>query len=162
MCTILDANVVGQVFGADRPEAGQKFFDWISSGHGRLVAGGRLLEELDETRAFRDWRREAILAGRFRRVNDLAVEEQTRKLEQESSCRSNDAHVIALALVSRARLLYSNDKDLGDDFRNHKLGNVYTTRRDKDAPPNFDNKKFRQSHRKLLERNACRPKNADA
>lgn len=167
MCAILDNDVASEVFGQDRPAAGKAFFDWVNSGHGSLVAGGRLLAELDGTQAFRKWRRQAILAGRLRLVNDGAVEEWTRKLERESSCRSNDPHVIALALVSGARLLYSNDRSLGDDFRDRSLienppGRVYTTRKDKNAPPAFDSRRFRPSHRKLLDRNACRTKAADA
>lgn len=167
MCAILDNDVASEVFGQDRPAAGKAFFDWIDSGRGSLVAGGRLLEELDGTRAFKEWRRQALLAGRFRRVNDRAVEERTRKLERESSCRSDDPHVVALALVSGARLLYSNDRSLGDDFRDRTLignppGKVYTTRKDRNAPPAFDSTKFRQNHRALLNRSACRTRAADA
>ena len=47
MCAILDANVAGQVFGTGRPPAGAKFFEWIDSGRGRLVIGGRLRRELE-------------------------------------------------------------------------------------------------------------------
>lgn len=167
MCAILDNDVASEVFGQDRPAAGKAFFDWINSGRGSLVAGGQLLEELDRTRAFKKWRRQAVLAGRLRIVSNSAVEEQTRKLEWESSCRSDDPHVIALALVSDARLLYSNDRSLGDDFKDRTLignppGKVYTTRKDRNAPPAFDSTKFRRSHRALLNRNACRTRAADA
>ena len=55
MCAILDANVAGEVFGTDRPAAGRAFFHWINEGRGRLVVGGRLLQELDRNRAFKDW-----------------------------------------------------------------------------------------------------------
>ena len=166
MCAILDNDVVHLVFGQNRPAAGKAFFDWIDSGRGRLVGGGRLFKELARNENFRRWWQEATASGRVERVGDEAVEAETVRLAKRKACGSNDAHVIALALVSGARLLYSNDKDLGDDFRNDKLinprGKVYTTRRGKDAPPEFDNKKFRPHHRELLERNACRPKNADA
>ena len=53
MCAILDANVAGQVFGVERSAAGQAFFEWIDSGRGRLVIGGRLRRELDRNLAFR-------------------------------------------------------------------------------------------------------------
>ncbi|MYH42126.1 MAG: hypothetical protein F4017_01170 [Acidimicrobiaceae bacterium] len=48
------------------------------------------------------------------------------------SCRSDDHHVIALAQISGARLLFSNDKDLHKDFKNRQLidqptGTVYST-----------------------------------
>ena len=167
MCAILDNNVVHEVFEQDRPAAGKAFFDWIDSGRGRLVGGGRLLEELARNENFRAWWQAATLSGLATRVGDKAVETETVRLTGRKACRSNDPHVIALALVSGARLLYSNDRDLGDDFRNRKLignppGKVYTTRRGRDAPHDFDNTKFRRRHRELLDRNACRTGNADA
>ena len=39
MCAIVDANVVAEVFGCKRPEAGLKFFEWIDDGKARLVTG---------------------------------------------------------------------------------------------------------------------------
>lgn len=38
MCAILDNDVVHQVFGADRPQAGEEFFRWIDAGRIHLVA----------------------------------------------------------------------------------------------------------------------------
>lgn len=153
MCAILDANVAGQVFGADRPAAGREFFDWIDSGSGRLVAGGKLLRELDRNRAFREWRLQAVLAGRITLLNDEAVDRRAARLEQEDACRSNDEHVIAVAQLGGPRLLYSNDGDLQDDFADKGLidrprGKVYSTKERQDLRP---------EHRKLLaNRNLCR------
>ena len=125
-----------------------------------------MFEELADNENFRAWWQEATASGRVERVSDEEVEAETVRLAKRKACGSNDEHVIALALVSGARLLYSNDRDLGDDFRNKNLmnppGKVYTTRRDSNAPRDFDNKKFRRHHRELLDRNACRPRNADA
>ena len=167
MCAILDNDVVHEVFGRNRPAAGKAFFDWIDSGGGRLVGGGRLFKELARNENFRAWWQEEEESGRVERVSDKEVEAETVRLAERKACGSNDEHVIALALVSDARLLYSNDRDLGNDFRNKNLignppGKVYTTRRDSNAPRDFDNTKFRRHHRRLLARNACRPKNADA
>ena len=153
MCAILDANVAGQVFGADRPAAGRAFFDWFDSGRGRLVAGGRLLRELDRNRAFRRWRLQAVLAGRIELLNDEAVDRRTGELEQENACRSNDEHVIAVAQLGGPRLLYSNDGDLQDDFADkglidHPRGKVYSTKERRDLRP---------EHQSLLaNRNLCR------
>ena len=75
------------------------------------------------------------------------------KLLQEERCRSNDTHVIALAQISGARLLYSNDIALHEDFGNKRLidkprGKVYSTNRHKD---------FTNAHERLLNnRNLCR------
>ena len=153
MCAILDNNVVHKVFGENRPEAGETFFDWINSGKGSLVAGGKLLEELDGTTAFREWRAQAVQAGRIRLVEDKDVEDQTELLISERECKSNDQHVIALAQVSGARLLYSDDGNLHTDFKNgrlisHPRGTIYSTR-------NSDN--LTSVHRNLLRKTGiCR------
>lgn len=153
MCAILDANAVGQVFGTDRPAAGQAFFRWIDSGPGHLVVGGRLRRELDRSsRDFREWRLQAVLAGRITLLNDEAVDGRARALEQRDACRSNDPHVVAAAQVSGARLLYTNDADLQADFGDKALidrprGKVYSTRKRDDLTP---------AHRRLLaNRNLC-------
>ncbi len=116
MCAILDANVVGQVFGLDRPSAGQAFFDWLHSDRGRLVVGGQLRRELDRNTAFRHWRAQAVLAGRVTLLNDDATDSLAQQLENESSCHSDDEHIVAVAQLSGARLLYTNDRDLQRDF----------------------------------------------
>ena len=152
MCAILDANVAWQVFGADRPPAGRAFFDRIDSGRVRLVVGGLLRRELDRSEVFQKWRRQAELAGRITLLNDDAVDETARQLEQENACRSDDEHVVAIARLSGARLLYSNDVALQDDFTDKALvdrprGKVYSTRIHQDLTP---------THQRLLaSRNLC-------
>ena len=152
MCAILDANVAWQVFGADRPPAGRAFFDRIDSGRVRLVVGGLLRRELDRSEVFQKWRRQAELAGRITLLNDDAVDETARQLEQENACRSDDEHVVAIARLSGARLLYSNAVALQDDFTDKALvdrprGKVYSTRIDQDLTA---------THQRLLaSRNLC-------
>ena len=150
MCAILDANAAGEVFGHDRPEAGAEFFNWINKGRGRLVSGGKLLHELDRTPA-REWMRQAMLAGLMRKVDDSEMDTKTAELR--NSCRSDDPHVIALAQTSGARLLYSNDRNLHQDFTNKKLidkprGKVYST---------LEDRSFQGHHSSLLQRkDLCR------
>ena len=109
MCAILDASIASEVFGHNRPEAGVKFFNWINTGRGRLLAGGKLLEELNKTQ-FREWARQALNSGIVTTVDEPLVNKKIDELVAERSCRSNDPHVIALAIVGGGRLLYSNDK----------------------------------------------------
>lgn len=155
MCAILDANVVGEVFGAKRPPAGQAFFKWINSGRGHLVIGGRLRQELDHSQDFKEWRVQAVLAGRITLLSDEAVDSKARQLKQENACRSDDEHVVAVAQLGGARLLYSNDRDLQADFLNKVLidqprGKVYSTQVHDDLRP---------GHKRLLaNRNLCRKK----
>lgn len=172
MCAILDNDVKHQVFISNdrlnsqndsRPEAGREFFRWIDSGRGSLVVGGKLLWELAKTHSFREWMKAHLLSGsgRVRHVKDQEINDKTQTLKKAGSCQSDDEHVIALAQISGARLLYSNDMALGNDFRNKSLidnpsGKVYTTRNDKSGRLRYDNTKFRHSHRELLKRNLCK------
>ena len=154
MCAIIDANVAAGVFGPHSGQAGEKFFDWINTGRGRLVVDGKLLEELEaSSQGFREWAREAVSAGRMRIVNSSEIDARTERVQHERTYRSDDPHVIALAQVSGARLLYSNDADLQRDFKDKNLidsprGKVYST---------LHNENFQDSHRRLLgNRSLCR------
>ena len=144
MCAIVDANVVSEVFGSNLPPAGEKFFDWLNQGSGRLIVGGKLLEELEQSSAdFRRWGQEAQLAGKMKIVNKSEVDARTEQLRSATAIRSNDPHVIALAQVSGARLLYSNDGNLQQDFKNKSLiddprGKVYSTSGDGSFLPRHD------------------------
>ena len=154
MCAILDASVVSQVFGNKRPPAGQAFFDWIAYRHGRVIVGGKLDRELKKNGRFRLWIRDALLSGKARRLAAREVDEVADLLTRDGACKSDDEHVIALAQLSGARLLYSNDKKLNRDFLNAELvppppGKVYTTLRDKG---------FTSDHRALLDRRDMCPR----
>ena len=154
MCAIVDANIAAEVFRPDRPQAGKKFFDWIHTGSGRLVVGGKLLKELDKSsRGFRQWAKVAGLSGRMRTADQSQVDARAEELRGEKKYRSNDPHIIALAQVSGARLLYSNDGKLQQDFKDKNMinsprGKVYST---------HESKNFSVSHKQLLEKkDLCR------
>ena len=151
MCAVLDNDVVHEVFGKRRSPAGQEFFKWIDSGRGRLIGGGKLLKELARNESFRLWWQAAALSGLATRVGDALVEAEAVRLANREACRSNDEHVVALALVGGARLLYSNDDKLQHDFKNRHLidrppGKVYSTRR---------RGAFTRRKRNLLVRSSC-------
>lgn len=149
MCAIVDANAAHEVFGSKPTEAGDKFFGWINQGSGRLVAGGRLLKELETgSPGFREWASQVVRAGKMRTLNESEVSERTERIEHEGLHTSDDAHVLAVAQLSGARLLFSNDKKLRNDFTNKTLidnpqGKVYSTLR---------SKKYTRTHRSLLGR----------
>lgn len=152
MCLIIDANTADEVFGKDGPEAGKKVFDRIKSGKLPIIVGGKLLDELYRTSS-RSSIEEAMLAGTAIFIDKERVASQTQQLIDKGTCQSNDPHIIALAQIGGARLLYSNDRDLHEDFKNRDLidnprGRVYSTLR---------NKRFSDSHKKLLARtDLCR------
>lgn len=158
MCAIVDASVKGEMLSRNllsQETAGSRFRDWLESGNGRVVVGGSQLrrELFGESRKENRWWRELNRAGVAIFVNDEDVDDRAAELRSMKICESNDEHIIALAQVTQARLLYSNDADLQDDFRNHELvrrprGKVYSTR---------ETKVFTHVHRSLLEsRELCR------
>ena len=167
MCAILDNDVVGQVFGPKRPEAGEKFFEWLNSGRGRLVVGGRLRQELSGNNEFRRWLQQALLAGRAADYDEGEVKDKTKELKNAGACRSDDPHTVALAQVSGARLLFTNDAALKEDFADKKLidnprGKVYTTLRKKRSGKRYETvpiENFQESHKRLLgNRSLCKRK----
>ena len=137
MCAIVDTNVAYEVFdpNPERPEAGRQFFNWLTtSPHGQLVVGSDLLRELSGNSAFLTWFRTAINSARVRQVASDALAPHLDELASKA-CKSNDKHVLALAAASGARLLYTNDRALMNDFRNGAIlpnpGKVYTTGKSK-------------------------------
>lgn len=128
MCLIVD-NDVGQTFFSS--QRGDPYFpalDWIRRRDGRLVVGGRLwVEEYHGTqranlvRSLEQTGRAIIYPARV-----VDAEEDAVKV----NCKSNDTHVIALARISGARVLCTQDSALEDDFKNRALidsprGHIY-------------------------------------
>lgn len=150
MCGIIDANAVGDALSGDPEEAAPRFLAWASSGGEKLVISSALLAEITNQKA-KLWFQQGLTARRVKRVTDDLVDERAEVLREEHLCRSDDEHVIALAQVSKARLLFSNDRDLQQDFGDPDLiskprGKVYST---------LKGKAFTKSHEWLLSRNLC-------
>ena len=148
MCAIVDASVAFEVFGRKRTPAGTRFRDWLDDGRGQLVVGGRALEELARNRSFVRWLLEARrMSGRVRQIGGARIRQRQDELVRRGVLQSDDEHVVALALVSGARLLYTDDARLQRDFLNPELvpaptGRVYTSRPDG---------RFTAEHRALLD-----------
>lgn len=159
MCAIVDANVRDEVFKGHEPDAtdaGAKFFEWIKSGKGQIVVGGtKLLDELFGTASRRQRELFASLrrSGGVKEFSKEAIDKRAAELRRENMCQSDDHHIIALAQVSRARLLYSNDEALRQDFGDNSLlrkpsGRIYSTKL---------SKTFTDAYRGLLEnRELCK------
>ena len=150
MCAIVDANVGHEVFDTGRQtEAGRFFYNWLMRPHGGiLVAGGGLLQELNRSEPFRRFFGERLLANRARRIPNEPIAAAEQEIRSQGIGDSNDEHILALAQVSGARLLFTNDRALQDDFRNPRIvpgtrGRIYTTVQHIDV---------RRTHRNLLNR----------
>lgn len=162
MCAIVDTNCAGEIFNPEKQvPAGRQFLKWIDSRGASLVAAGQLLNELRKSERTRRWLAVASAKGILLEVDEAQVEKRARELRRqkadgsiltERKCESNDAHIIALAQVTGARLLYSKDGDLHRDFKNHHLikgprGTVYSTKEDTNVT---------RAHKRILEKpNLC-------
>ncbi len=127
MCLIVDANAASLCLGQPGPVR-----NWLfgRKNRPRLVTGGRLREELAQVAEVRKALVELERAGRLRSAEAALLRKQEVRLRSERLCRSNDAHVLALALVTGARTLATFDEALSSDFRNRRIidkprGSVY-------------------------------------
>ncbi len=136
MCLIVDINVSHCVFliehDPDLCDVHAALFGPRKS-NVRISYGGKLLEEYAESGEL--IRAVAALdrAGRAQKVDDSAVNQEEVAVSAAGLCRSNDAHITALARLGGARLLCSEDNELHADFTNRKLlhtprGKVYQNR----------------------------------
>jgi hypothetical protein len=150
MCLIVDANRAHVLFGQPDSEDAVPIWEWLKK-DGILVYGGHLALELSRHDQARRLLVELGRAGRAIREDDEAVREDESRVHAMEECTSNDQHVIALARVSGARVLYTEDQALMNDFGNprllHPKGKIYR----------------RAKHRRLLShRPGCRGRKARA
>lgn len=96
----------------------------------RLVAAGKLREELARNDRIRRQLVTLEQAGRLRSADVESLQNEEQRLRRTATCVSNDIHVLALAIVSGARTLATDDNALAADFRNkqvidHPRGSIY-------------------------------------
>lgn len=130
MCIIVDANTVGDL---NRPtEHGAPVLKWLTNGRGGLVVGGEVMRELGQSPKMLNLMGELDRAGQLHRVRPAKVKAVSLKHKLKDVCRSNDSDVIAVALATGCRLIFSRDKDLHKDAQNREIMNpiasIYQTK----------------------------------
>ena len=137
MCIIIDNNKFGEF---DSPDA-VPIRKWLQkSGHIVYCIDGKFEEVPSKARGF--------LIEYERKGKATCYLWDKVKLEMASlpgEIKSDDEHILALARVSGARLLFSGDKNLHDDFKNAEIignpsGKVYQS----------------QKHKRLLTSSVCK------
>ena len=163
MCAIIDTSVLGDIVGKTRTEAGTAFLNGIIDGRGKIFYGGtRQLVEYSKVTGFPDLVQELERQGLAQELSKGEVDDLSARLVKDHVLRAKakDSHILAIALLSGARLLYANDKNLHEDFKNTSIiypkGKVYSTN-DINFPN--DNKMFTEEKEALLRNNPCRRRN---
>lgn len=116
MPVIIDANVASLAFVKNCPEY-SSVINHLLAKKIKLSYGGKLAKEYSE---MADVRARIVLLDRA----GIAIKWPDNDIEHEMSnldCKSNDHHIIALARISKTRVLCSEDKLLQEDFTNKNL-----------------------------------------
>lgn len=144
MCAIVDADCSGEVAAGTASDGALAFRDWMLTGPCCLVVGGSRLRaefghnfgdlERAKSTTVTEWLLQVSLAGKLIEHDNDEVDARAAEVERTGLCASNDSHIIALAQVANARMLYSRDQDLHQDFTNSTLlnrprGKVYPRNR---------------------------------
>jgi len=133
MCVIIDTNLVSCILSGACPDAYALIKRGLVEGRPyrvRIVFGGRLRREYSKSRKLLLSILELERAGRARLIPDNACDAREAQLKRRGACCSDDEHVIALAQLSGARVLCSDDLALHIDFKDSRLladprGSIY-------------------------------------
>ena len=129
MCIIVDTNKINSFFTNPSDSVSAPIHKWLKRGAGTVIysTGGKFANELGgkALQALAVYDR----AGFARKVSADSFQQDESELMPK--IRSNDAHVLALARQSGARLLYTDDSDLTQDFKDKQFvdrprGSVYS------------------------------------
>jgi predicted nucleic acid-binding protein len=117
MCLIVDANAAHKFLVHN-----SAVIEWLlqPKGKPRLCTGGQLTVELEIIGDVRRLLLTLDQAGRLRKISD---KETLKGGKQLKTLRSNDVHVLALAIASGARTLATFDDKLSADFKDARIIN---------------------------------------
>jgi hypothetical protein len=120
MCLIIDVNTLHKVFPTPTADY-EPVAKAVADGKAKIFYGGELAREYMAMERFRRYLRMLDQKGSAQIFPVAEVDAKAEELEERDCCRSDDPHVLALALVSGARLLCSEDNDLCDDFKDSHI-----------------------------------------
>lgn len=161
MCVIIDANVVADLWEVGGTPLGRALREAIEEDGLMLAVGGdEFYEELGEGSVrMQEWIRELSYTDALVEPEDHLVNQEARALRNRHNTgslrvRSDDIHLLALARAAGARLLFSKDNRLRDDFKDASLINGP---RGKILNSTTDNRLTPARKAMLQDRSLCRP-----
>ncbi len=123
MCLIVDANNAAEFFSGTNPDF-TEIYSFVLKHGCCIVYGGKLKEELIGVESVRRALLVLDKAGKAKAISDSEVKRVEKEILEAGLCKSNDAHVIALAQVSGCRLVCTADEALQHDVKNPALLNA--------------------------------------
>jgi hypothetical protein len=127
MCLIVDANAFGSVFNprATKHESFKPVLTWLLSGHGGgLIFGGSKykLEVNLRSSKYRPLIQELEKKNRLIEVCSRCVDEIAEELKQAVPDQAfNDQHIVALVIVSRCRVVCTEENEAIPFFKKRSL-----------------------------------------
>ena len=120
MCvrTLLDASAFRHARETKERTAGHQLRNWITRGDGVVVYSNSpaYAVELDKSPAVKALLVDFRQRGRAIRIDPELVQAEEQHVPHRPPRRSDDPHVLALALAGEATVLFSSDAALRDDF----------------------------------------------
>ena len=98
-------------------------YNWLSDSGGKIVYSTEGKFKNEVSGRAREALSELLGSGKALLVKGGKLKSERERLINDSVYKSDDIHVLALALVSGARLLYTEDQDLQNDFKRGKWKN---------------------------------------
>ena len=128
MCIIIDANKIGKFLDVDNDDM-EPVREWLSQS-GKIVysVSGNSKEERQQYQSFPHKFLEYSRANKLIRVNSSDVDKEIKNLPK---LKSNDQHIVALAILKNVKVLVSGDQKLHEDFKEIAGGKVYQTKEHK-------------------------------
>lgn len=118
--------------------------EWLNKGKGRLLYSnyGKFKKEIgyeqrEYLQSFKEKGRAKFISEQNVKTAVNKIKHKVHKIKHEP--KSNDIHILGLALAGKARLLCSKDEALRQDFKNIIKGKIYQNHK----------------HKKLLDENPC-------
>ena len=116
MCVILDTNMYGRFLNQQDVDM-EPVRNWMKK-HGKIVYSptSKMKEELGKFSKMGNKFREYSRAGKLKLIDKNEVDTTARKLDLDG-LRSNDSHIVALAMCGNVKVLISEDIALHRDFK---------------------------------------------
>ena len=132
MCIIIDTNRCAD-FANATPDM-QPVREWVEKRRGSVVYSDypQIYDEYRKIPTFLELLKRMRRDYKAKMIPQDKVKDAWKELDK-STLKSNDAHIIALGIAGRSKLLATKDQKLAEDFKNEiPKGKVYKTKRNKD------------------------------